>query len=242
MFADAQAVPPLIGVLTSGAYHARQDAVNALIQIGQAAITPVLAILRHPEPGVRRGAVEVLGKVGAQEASRSLIERLDDPSPEVRQSVVTALGMIRGEGAVDALIHALEDPDPGVRKEAAMMLSSVPDERVVGPLCLALWDPDMTVRWFAAYTLGVLKDARAVRPLCQALSDRSDNVAHTAADSLVKIGDLAVSGLFEYARTGDAESRRLVVDIIERIESPLARAALADLPGAGQASSPRELV
>jgi HEAT repeat protein len=229
IFGDPQAVAPLIGVLTSGAYHARQDAVNSLIQIGRAAIRPALAILRHPDPDVRRGAIEVLGKVGASEARSALVERLQDSSPDVRRGAVAALGMIGGDGAVEVLVGALEDPDASVRKEATMMLSSFNDERVIGPLCLALWDADMTVRWFAAYALGVLKDARSVRHLCQALGDRSENVSRTAVDSLVRIGDLAVPVLAENAPTSTPAIRRLILDAIERIGSPLARATLQDL-------------
>ena len=229
LFGDAQAVPPLIGVLTSGAYHARQDAVNSLIQIGRAAIRPALAILRHPDADVRRGAIEVLGKVGAREAQQALIERLGDHSPDVRRGAVSALGMIGGEGVVEPLIGALEDSDASVRKEAAMMLSSFNDERVIGPLCLALWDADMTVRWFAAYALGVLKDVRSVRHLCQALGDRSENVSRTASDALTRIGDPAVPSLVECATTGTPQIRREALDIMERIGSPLARSTLAEL-------------
>jgi HEAT repeat protein len=231
MLADPQAVPPLISILTSSEFHARQDTANALVRIGQAAVGPVLAVLRHPDPEIRRSVIEVLGKLRAREAADVLIEQVDDRRPEVRQAAVSALGMIGDSVAVDALIRALEDPEAIVRKEAAMMLSGFGDERAVGPLCLALWDADMTVRWFAAYTLGTIRDPRAARPLCQVLGDRSENVVRAAADALLRIGDAGVASLVECARMGDHVIRQEALEILERIGTPLSAAALDELRG-----------
>lgn len=228
MLANPQAVPPLISILTSSEFHVRQDTANALVRIGQPAIGPVLAVLRHPDPEIRRSVIEALGKLRAREAVRDLIEQVDDRHVEIRQAAVNALGMIGDPAAVEALIETLEDPEAIVRKEAAMMLSGFGDERAVGPLCLALWDADMTVRWFAAYTLGTIGDPRAARPLCQVLGDRSENVVRAAADSLMRIGDACVPSLVERARIGDQVTRQEALSILERMDTPLSTAALED--------------
>lgn len=228
MLADPQAVPPLISILTSSEYHVRQDTANALVRIGQVAIGPSLAVLRHPDAEIRRSVIEVLGKLRAREAVAELIGQVADRHVEVRQAAVNALGMIGDPTAVDALIKALEDPEADVRKEAAMMLSGFGDERAVGPLCLALWDADMTVRWFAAYTLGTIRDPRAARPLCQVLGDRSENVVRAAADALLRIGDACVPSLVERARIGDPAIRQEALATLERIGTPLSAAALED--------------
>jgi HEAT repeat protein len=231
MLADPQAVPPLISILTSSEFHARQDTANALVRIGQASVGPVLAVLRHPDPEIRRSVIEALGKLRAREAASALIEQVDDRHVEIRQAAVSALGMIGDPIAVEALIRALEDPEAIVRKEAAMMLSGFGDERAVGPLCLALWDADMTVRWFAAYTLGTIRDPRAVRPLCQVLGDRSENVVRAAADALFRIGDTGVAALADCARMGDHVIRQEALGILERMGTPLSAAALEELRG-----------
>ncbi|MBN1430087.1 MAG: HEAT repeat domain-containing protein [Anaerolineae bacterium] len=231
MLGDSQAVPPLISILTSSDYRLRQDTADALVRIGPAAIGPALAVLQHPDPGIRRSVIEVLGKLRAREATGDLIGQVDDQYVEVRQAAVSALGMIGDSAAVEALIKALEDPDADVRKEAAMMLSGFGDKRAVGPLCLALWDADMMVRWFAAYTLGRIGDPRSASPLCQSLGDRSENVVNTAADALLRIGDGGVPFLIERARTGDRAVRQVVLTILERIETPISAAALDELRG-----------
>ncbi len=228
---DPEAVPPLIFVLTTADYPVRQDAVHALIKIGEPSVAPALAVLRHPDIEVRRGIIEVLGKVGAREAVKPLIDLLHDSSIEVRQSCVSALGMIGDPQAVDALIGALSDQDAGVRKEAAMMLSGFRDARAVGPLCLALWDSDMTVRWFAAYALGVHGDPRAVMPLIQALGDRAPNVSQTAIDALIKLGDIAVPAMTRQAFTADQHTRHILVGVLTQIHSTLAEASLAQIAG-----------
>ncbi|MBN1310840.1 MAG: HEAT repeat domain-containing protein [Anaerolineae bacterium] len=229
MLGDPQAVPPLISILTSSNYPLRQDTADALVRIGKVAVDPALAVLQHPDPGIRRSVIEVLGKLGARDAAGALIEQVDDRHVEIRQAAVNALGMIGDPVAVEALIGALEDHEPLVRKEAAMMLSGFGDERAVGPLCLALWDADMTVRWFAAYTLGTIGDPRAVQPLCQVLGDRSENVVNAAADALFRLGDVCVVSLVEHARTADREVRQVALAVLERIGTPLSLAALDEL-------------
>jgi HEAT repeat protein len=229
MLGNPQAVPPLISILTSSDYSVRQDTADALVRIGREAIGPSLAVLQHPDPGIRRSVIEVLGKLRACEAVEALIEQVNDRHVEVRQAAVSALGMIGDPLAVDALVRALEDPEANVRKDAAMMLSGFGDERAVGPLCLALWDADMMVRWFAAYTLGRIGDPRAAQPLCQVLGDRSENVAHAAADALLSIGDACVLFLSERARSGDPAIRQMALAVLRGIETPLSAAALREL-------------
>jgi HEAT repeat protein len=229
MLGDPHAVPPLIGVLTASGYTARRDSVEALIHIGQAAVGPALAVLRHPDPEVRCAVIEVLGKVRAAEAVEALIDILDDEETDVRQAAVYALGVLGDPQAVEPLVRMLIDPDSVVRKEAAVMLGGFGDGRAVGPLCLALWDIDMTVRWFAAYALGTLGDPRAVRSLSQVLGDRSEHVANTAADSLVRIGDASVPVLAECARQRKRAVQELALGALQRIGTPAAQAALDGL-------------
>jgi HEAT repeat protein len=78
--------------------------------------------LAYPDPEVRRGAAEVLGRFGPRSAPGvpALIRGLDDRDASVRLASAHALGLI-GNTARDALpaLAAREaDPDEGVRRSA----------------------------------------------------------------------------------------------------------------------------
>lgn len=78
--------------------------------------------LEHPDPDVRRGAAEVLGRLGPRSAPAvpALIRALEDRDASIRLASANALGLI-GTAARDALsaLAAREaDPDERVRRSA----------------------------------------------------------------------------------------------------------------------------
>lgn len=88
--------------------------------------------LAHPDPDVRRGAAEVLGRFGPRSAPAvpALIHGLDDRDASVRLASAHALGLI-GTAARDALpaLAAREaDPDERVRRSAKAASSAIRGE------------------------------------------------------------------------------------------------------------------
>ena len=84
---DARAVEVLIEIMSDG--YAREDAVNALVRIGKAAVEPLIEAFGHEYYGVRRGAAEALGRIGDARAVEPLIKALEDD--EVRYAAEEAL-------------------------------------------------------------------------------------------------------------------------------------------------------
>ena len=101
----------------------------------EAAIQPLIPLLRAGDRATRSGAAEVLGKLGAREAVPALLDLASDDRDVVpRTYAITALGALG-------------------------------DLRAVLPLCELLGDESIVVRQSAARALGVLGDPRAIEPL-----------------------------------------------------------------------------
>jgi HEAT repeat protein/ATP/ADP translocase len=82
--------------------------------------------LTAPQPGARRLASELLGRLGGSEAADALVGAVADPDPEVRVAALLALavdGQARPENA-DAIARALADAEPAVRAAAVRALAA----------------------------------------------------------------------------------------------------------------------
>lgn len=145
---DARAAEPLIAAAGEGVggRFATPWASMALMQLGEAAVDPLIAALSHDVAALRAGAARVLGTFALQEPER--IAR-----------------------ASDALAAALRDEDENVREAALYALGEIGDERAVVPLIEMLHHSDTPVRETAARKLGKSGDPRAVVPLVELLSD-----------------------------------------------------------------------
>lgn len=142
--------------------------------------------LQDGDPGIRRAAAYVLGKLGDQRAVEPLRQALYDDEAGVGRDAVNSLGQLK---AVEALIEALGHPDDSVRRSAVSALDGLKDPQAVDPLIRVLRDEDSSVRTGACDALGHLGDARAVQPLIECLGDSLEFVRGAAAKALGEIGD-----------------------------------------------------
>jgi len=76
-------------------FRTRSAAKNALLEIGEPAIPPLIQALKSRQASARWSAASILGGLGAKQAIPDLIEGLRDP--EIRSGVVEALRRITGE-------------------------------------------------------------------------------------------------------------------------------------------------
>jgi HEAT repeat protein len=128
------AVPVLVGLFPD---REAIRAVGEFKQTGAPAVPPLIELLGHEDPAVRRQAVRALGRIGtpALEALPRLLElTARDPEPAVREFAAAVLGefdtLLQSQSRVypgraeilPVLVGALRDPEPGVRQEAARSL------------------------------------------------------------------------------------------------------------------------
>lgn len=82
------------------------EAVNGLVQVGVAAVPPLLEELRGASPWARWHAARALGGIRDPRAIAPLIDALTDENGSVRWQAVYALAQFGGD-AIDPLLHAL---------------------------------------------------------------------------------------------------------------------------------------
>jgi HEAT repeat protein len=196
---DARAVEPLIALLNHENDQARlasvvllgqpegalvalylkaagvhQTALEALKQLGYAAVEPLIVAFKDEADGVREVAAEALRRLG-EAAVLPLIDALGDDSIPVRLAATRLLSQLNDTRAVEPLNIALQDEEGNVRWVIAEALGQLGDARAVESLIATLKSEDVPARWAAAEALGRLSDIRAVEPLIAVLQDETSN-------------------------------------------------------------------
>lgn len=172
----------------AGRTRPRDEAANALGQIGKEAVPPLVEILQNPKCDIR--------------------ERL---------SAEQALGWIKDPRAKRALIAALKDVNDAIRGSAAWALKRMADRDAVLPLCEALSDTDDYVKRDVAGALAELADPRALEPLIEALSRKPSFARANIALALERINDPRAVNALRTAMKSDPGCDREVFHALESI-------------------------
>jgi HEAT repeat protein len=112
-------IETLLVLLHDADYDVRLASRNALVNIGTAAVQPLLTVLEQGKLDARQIAAEALGQIADESAVAGLIAALDDESKWVRLAAVEALGQFNAPSARDALAQTVDvDEDAQVRTAA----------------------------------------------------------------------------------------------------------------------------
>lgn len=106
MTSGAQQVETLIGQLTDPDGRRRLQARATLIDIGRAAVPPLLRALQSRDERLRWESAKALGEIADPSATAGLLEAMLDEEPEIRWLAAEALSAI-GWPAIEPLLHAL---------------------------------------------------------------------------------------------------------------------------------------
>jgi hypothetical protein len=131
----------------------RKGVVMHLIQYGDSAVDPLIALLMDDDADVRVHAATALGWVGGEDAVLPLLVALQDDDVQVRRYAARALCWVVNSAAIEGLIEALDDEDVYVRCYATRALGWSRDERAVDPLIDLLNDDNADVRDYASTAL-----------------------------------------------------------------------------------------
>ncbi len=90
----------LIFILGEGHAHRRQDAAFVLGKMGDpAAVEPLCAALKYPDPLLRRLAAQALGRIGDPRAEKALRRMVSlEPNPSTTKAGRKAIGQLRPSG------------------------------------------------------------------------------------------------------------------------------------------------
>jgi HEAT repeat protein len=221
---DARAVAPLIAHLVelsgkdvtdeenSAGVNVHDSLRDALANLGEPAIKPLLECLKDKDVHVQEDAADVLGQLhylpsdtegkaaffillqswdklvelGAP-AVAPLLGCLKDEDYNRRQGAARALGELGDKRAVDPLIACLQDDNADVKKNATKSLGELGDKRAVAPLIDVFKNEDTEIKTSAAEALDSLGDSAAVAPLTAALTDTDAGLRQACAQALDKL-------------------------------------------------------
>lgn len=131
----------------------RKSVVMELIQYGDVATDPLIALLMDEDEDVRIHAATALGWVAGEDAIQPLLVALQDENPYVRRYAARALCWVVDETAVENLIDALQDDDNYVRCYSARALGWSGDRRAIRPLVELLAEENADLREYALTAL-----------------------------------------------------------------------------------------
>ncbi len=150
----------------------RKAVVMELIQYGDAATDPLIALLMDEDADVRIHAATALGWVGGGDAVPPLLVALKDQNPYVRRYAARALCWVVNEEAIEGLIDALNDPDSYVRRYTARALGWSQDRRAIRPLIeLLMIEQNSDVRDYAFTAMEDLGEPNVRIPRPKALEE-----------------------------------------------------------------------
>jgi HEAT repeat protein len=164
---------------------------QALAEVGEPAIKPLLQALRSVNLRTRQYAARALGLIGNQQAFRPLVAMLAEESEDlIRLSLIEALGRLRNEQAVETLLPHLKAPAEvqnrgWIIRMTANALGDIGTEAVIGPMAEVLAsDPDWFARLGAAEGLRKIRHPLAAEALRRGLTDEDARVRTEAAAGL----------------------------------------------------------
>lgn len=119
---DERVLVPLLAQLRSDEF--KEDATEALVELGQPALEQLLTALNDKDENVRKQAVIALGRIKDAAAVDALIGKLQDKDWYIRLTASAALETIGDERGREAIKPLLQDPDLVVKMRAERILAA----------------------------------------------------------------------------------------------------------------------
>ena len=237
---DVRAIDSLVAALKDKKSSVQQSAnaaiKNTLQQLKDTrAVEPLITLLNHDEPAIRRFAVETLGGIPDPRVSDHLILALKDNNADIRESAAESLRKT-GSPAVEPLIKTLRGNDINITVIAIRILGDIRDTRSVEPLIDVLEfksrkpvQEEAQLRYEAAKALGKMKSISAIQPLINTLKDNDSHVRESAAEALREIGTPSVQYLIEALEDENIHIRIGAVILLGDLRDNRAMEALIDM-------------
>ena len=188
----AKKVEDLIRDLSGSDYSARRKAEQALMAMGEPAVSALVRHLGDIDLPVRDGVAQVLrgGTFHSRhkaEIERRLIAALGSEQAALRAAASAQLVALKDAGLAGRLIGELKSDDPVRREEVIDLLTTLPRTQTEDPLLAAVQDEDARVRSAAAYVIGESAIEEGAPRLETALGDDDAEVRGHAAAALAAL-------------------------------------------------------
>jgi HEAT repeat protein len=176
----------LLQDLISGDEARAENAVTALIELGQDAIPALLDLTRSSDTDSRWWALRTLAQ-SPLSRTEWLVPFLNDPAPEVRQCAVLGLAAKPDESATQPLIQALSDDDSMVGSLAVNALVKI-GGAAVPSLIDVVKDGKQSSRIHALRALAEIGDHCAIPVMMKVMDEDSALLQHWAKEGLERLG------------------------------------------------------
>lgn len=205
-----EAVPRLVAAMAD-----TKAAKLALIRLGPAARSAVIAALRDPNGDRRFAATEVLADTADKSALEPLVQATGDAVSTVRWGAACALGAIGDKRALPALARLARDPDDFVRRITAQELARFDDPQSIAALVPLIADRDSWVRRAAIEAAAKFRHPDLIAALRRATGDDDESLRRLAVATLVDQGDGA--GVLAALAHGDPAVRAEAARSLARV-------------------------
>lgn len=202
--------------------EARLGVALAYGRLGSSRCTPLVQMLRDPDPAVRAAAAEGTGRCDLATVPELSAILRDETDPTAARALVRALGQIGGDEAVSVIAGVLDSGDAALRFDAVRALGCTGTTAAYSHLIEALADDDPGIRTIALSALGELGDARAAEPLSRHIDDPDRDRRRLAADSISRLhgGDWERTLVDKALHDPDREVRLVAVGALGRLRLP----------------------
>lgn len=207
-----RAAPEAIAALLSSVVenHHNPALLNSALQVLASSevdtLSPLLELLKGPDPDLRMQSALALGEQRDDRAVAALINALEDNDANVRYHAVEALGKLKATDAAEALAEIAESRDFFLAFAALDALAKIGDPKIA-PIILPLLDDDL-LRDPAVNLLGQLGDETAVAPLTTLLNTPTAPTA-AVANALATLSDRYEAQYREGAYIADLASHEI---------------------------------
>lgn len=176
----------LLDDLTSRDEARAENAVSALIELGEEAIPALLKSTKSKDADSRWWALRVLSQ-SPHSRTEWLVPFLNDPAPEVRQCAALGLSIKPDKSATQPLIRALSDEDTLVSNLSVKALVKI-GSAAVPSLIESVKSGSQSARILALRALVEIRDHRAIPVMMQVMNEDSALLQHWAKEGLERLG------------------------------------------------------
>jgi len=124
------AAESLIGAFKDESWLVRLNVREALLQIGEPTVEPLITALKDKNSHARWQAAWAIGRIKTEKAIKPLIEALADSDWMVRDEAAVALTKINSEKVIEPLSDALKNKAGHTREQAVWILNQIKSNRV----------------------------------------------------------------------------------------------------------------
>lgn len=207
---------------------------GALAKIGdRKAFDPLLAIIGHKNPSIRRSAIAALNSIGHPEMSEKIAGLLNDKDPNVRESAVKIAGYFGFPDCKEKIISLLNDENINVTTAVTENLPFFEDETTLALLRNIIRSHNPKMRMAAAKALGNIENEEAYEVLYEALNDQDGWVKYFAIKSCDNLGLMASLEKIRYLAFSDPSPfvRIAAAEFLGHAGGSISASCLATLTG-----------